>query len=344
MTATSTEHPTPTPATAPIARLREVHIGFGTGRSGAVVRGIDLELIPGRVTALVGESGSGKSLTSLALMGLLPPGAEVTSGVVEIDGKDTASLDEAGWRQLRGPRVAMVFQDPLAALNPSFTVGWQIAEMFRSHEGASKKEARRRAVALMETIGIADADRRYGAYPHEFSGGMRQRAMIAIAVALEPKILLADEPTTALDVTVQAQILRLLATRQAEQQMAMLLVSHDLGVVARIAQDVAVMYAGRIVETGRLDDVYSDPAHPYTLGLLGAMPDPARGGRLRPIEGQPPPPGHHPAGCAFADRCPFVTDVCRTDDPALTPVDPHSDHTAACHHSDQVRRQTSERP
>ncbi|AUH41686.1 ABC transporter ATP-binding protein [Streptomyces sp. CMB-StM0423] len=319
--------------TAPAARLRDVHIGFGRDGSRRVVRGVDLDLVPGRVTALVGESGSGKSLTSLALMGLLPAGARVSAGTVEIEGRDTAGFTDAQWRQLRGAKVAMVFQDPMAALNPSFTVGWQIAETLR-RRGTGRRAARERAVELMRTVGIPDAEARYGAYPHEFSGGMRQRAVIAMALTLDPAVLLADEPTTALDVTVQAQILRLLAGRQTEAGMAMLLVSHDLGVVARVAQEVAVMYAGRIVETGALDDVYTAPAHPYTRGLLDAVPDPARPGRLVPIEGQPPAPGTLPAGCAFAPRCGYATEVCRTQDPALTAVG--KAHKSACHHSGKV--------
>lgn len=327
---------------SPVARLRGIHIGFGpSGAERPVVRGVDLDLVPGRVTALVGESGSGKSLTSLAMLGLLPAGARVSAGSVEIDGQDTAGFTDEQWRRLRGPRVAMVFQDPMAALNPSFTVGWQVAETFRRHRGASRRTARAQAVELMRTVGIPDADRKYDAYPHEFSGGMRQRAVIAMALALDPAVLLADEPTTALDVTVQAQILRLLAARQSEGGMAMLLVSHDLGVVARVAQHVAVMYAGRIVETGTLDEVYRNPAHPYTRGLLEAMPDPGRPGKLLPISGQPPAPGQQPTGCAFEPRCPFATEECRTDDPRLSAVhapDPAAPagHTAACHHRERV--------
>lgn len=321
------------------ARLRDVHIGFGRDGSRQVVRGVDLDLVPGRVTALVGESGSGKSLTSLALMGLLPPGARVSAGTVEIEGRDTAGFTDAQWRKLRGAQVAMVFQDPMAALNPSFTVGWQIAETLRRRRGAGRRAAREQAIELMRTVGIPDAEHKYGAYPHECSGGMRQRAVIAMALTLDPAVLLADEPTTALDVTVQAQILRLLAGRQTDAGMAMLLVSHDLGVVARVAQDVAVMYAGRIVETGALDDVYTAPAHPYTRGLLDAVPDPARPGRLVPIEGQPPAPGTLPPGCAFAPRCPYATKVCGTEDPALVAVGPG--HKAACHHSEKVQAQAT---
>ena len=333
MPATTVETPAETPAAA---RLRDVHIAFGPRE---VVRGVDLDLVPGRVTALVGESGSGKSLTSLALMGLLPPGAAVSAGTVEIDGRDTAGFTDAQWRELRGAQVAMVFQDPMAALNPSFTIGWQIAETLR-RRGTGRRAARERAVELMRTVGIPDAEAKYGAYPHEFSGGMRQRAVIAMALTLDPAVLLADEPTTALDVTVQAQILRLLAARQTDAGMAMLLVSHDLGVVARVAQDVAVMYAGRIVETGALDDVYTAPAHPYTRGLLDAVPDPARPGRLVPIDGQPPAPGGLPAGCAFAPRCPYATEVCRTEDPQLSAVG--RGHEAACHHSDKVQTQATD--
>ncbi|MQT05218.1 ABC transporter ATP-binding protein [Streptomyces jumonjinensis] len=328
---------------SPAARLRGVHIGFGgRGDELPVVRGVDLDLVPGRVTALVGESGSGKSLTALALMGLLPAGARVGAGSVEIDGRDTAGFTDAQWRRLRGTKVAMVFQDPMAALNPSFTVGWQIAETLRRRRGTGRRAAREQTVELMRTVGIPDAEHKYREYPHEFSGGMRQRAVIAMALTLDPAVLLADEPTTALDVTVQAQILRLLAARQADTGMAMLLVSHDLGVVARVAQDVAVMYAGRIVETGALDDVYTSPAHPYTRGLLDAVPDPARPGRLVPIDGQPPAPGHRPAGCAFAPRCPYATETCRTDDPPLVPLAASrpgpatGQHSVACHHSDRV--------
>ncbi|MFB4319344.1 ABC transporter ATP-binding protein [Actinomadura sp. 21ATH] len=333
----------PVPATPPAAgdvaaELRDVHIGFRSGRRAAVspvVRGVSLTLRRGRVLALVGESGSGKSLTSLALIGLLPPGAAVTAGTVAIGGEDTAGFGERRWREVRGRRVAMVFQDPMAALNPGLSVGRQVAEPFRRRLGDDRRTARAKAVALMEEVGIADADARYGAYPHEFSGGMRQRAVIAMALALGPEVLLADEPTTALDVTVQAQILRLLARRQREADLATLLVSHDLGVVARLAQDVAVMYAGRVVEQGPLDTVYTRPAHPYTLGLLEAVPG-AGDERLRPIPGLPPDPRRPPGGCAFHPRCPFATEVCRTGDPPLEPLG--DGRSAACHHTAEVTR------
>jgi oligopeptide/dipeptide ABC transporter ATP-binding protein len=331
----SAVHPVPTPpGEDAAAELCDVHIGFRSGRRVTpVVRGVTLRLRPGRVLALVGESGSGKSLTSLALIGLLPPGAEITSGSVVLGGDDTAGFTARQWREARGSRVAMVFQDPMAALNPGFAVGRQIAEPFRRRLGASRREARERAVALMREVGIADAGTRYGDHPHEFSGGMRQRAVIAMALALGPSVLLADEPTTALDVTVQAQILRLLARRQQEAGLATLLVSHDLGVVARMAHEVAVMYAGRIVEQGPLDDVYTRPAHPYTLGLLRAVPDEKQGGHLTPVPGLPPDPRRPPGGCAFHPRCPFATDVCRTEDP---PLAGSGGRSVACHHTDEV--------
>jgi peptide/nickel transport system ATP-binding protein/oligopeptide transport system ATP-binding protein len=325
-------------ATHPAGELRDVQIGFRSGRHVTpVVRGVSLSLRRGRVLALVGESGSGKSLTSLALIGLLPPGAEITGGAVLLDGEDTTGFSARQWRDARGDRVAMVFQDPMAALNPAFPVGWQIAEPFRRRLGLGRAEARERAVALMREVGIADAAARFGDHPHEFSGGMRQRAVIAMALALGPEVLLADEPTTALDVTVQAQILQLLARRQREDDLATLLVSHDLGVVARLAQDVAVMYAGRVVEQGPLDEVYTRPAHPYTLGLLRAMPEQAAS-RLTPIPGLPPDPRNPPGGCAFHPRCPFATDVCRTEDPPLIET---GDRAVACHHSDQVTKETA---
>ncbi|WP_243773432.1 ABC transporter ATP-binding protein [Actinomadura barringtoniae] len=325
-------------ATHPAGELRDLRIGFRDGRHVTpVVRGVSLSLRRGRVLALVGESGSGKSLTSLALIGLLPPGAEITGGSVLLDGEDTADFTARRWRESRGDRVAMVFQDPMAALNPGLRVGPQIAEPFRRRLGLDRKQARERAVALMREVGIADAGSRYDDHPHEFSGGMRQRAVIAMALALGPSVLLADEPTTALDVTVQAQILQLLARRQREDDLATLLVSHDLGVVARLAQDVAVMYAGRIVEQGPLDDVYTAPAHPYTLGLLEAMPE-ERTTRLKPIPGLPPDPRNPPGGCAFHPRCPFATDVCRTEDPPLIET---GDRAVACHHSDQVIKESA---
>ncbi|WP_019548351.1 ABC transporter ATP-binding protein [Streptomyces sulphureus] len=321
---------------SPAAEVRDLHIAFGSGRDGTdVVRGVSLALHRGRVLALVGESGSGKSLTSLAFMGLLPAGARVASGSVRVEGADTGEFTPRQWRAVRGTRIAMVFQDPASALNPAFTVGWQIAEPFRRRLGDSRARAREKAVALMETVGIPEPERRYHAHPHEFSGGMRQRAVVAMALALEPAVLLADEPTTALDVTVQAQILRLLAERQRAAGLAMLLVSHDLGVVAKLAQEVAVVYAGRIVEQGDLDTVYAAPAHPYTRGLMEAVPEAAAGEpRLRSIAGHPPDPGRVPDGCAFHPRCAFATARCTTERPLLRTL--ADGRGAACHHAESV--------
>ncbi|WP_219636147.1 ABC transporter ATP-binding protein [Streptomyces sp. AJS327] len=332
----------PSPETA--AHLTNLRVSTGReDRRVDIVRGVSLRLTRGRVLALVGESGSGKSLTSLAFMGLLPPGLRATTSAAAIGDTDTRDLTPARWRQLRGPRVAMVFQDPSSALNPAFTIGWQIAEPLRRHLGLRGRAARARAVALMEQVGIPDAERRYGAYPHEFSGGMRQRVVIAMALALDPDVLLADEPTTALDVTVQAQILRLLAARQREAGLAMLLVSHDLGVVAKVAQDVAVMYAGRVVEQGPLATVYERPAHPYTRGLMEAVPEAAGpGGRLRSIPGQPPDPRRMPGGCAFHPRCPLATDRCAGEDPAVRELP--DGREVACHHAESVLSLAPARP
>lgn len=327
---------------APAAHLEDLRVAFGaTSDATPVLRGVDLSLARGQVLALVGESGSGKSLTSLALLGLLPRGARITAGTIRLEDRDVATFTDEQWRAVRGARVAMVFQDPMAALNPSFTVGWQVAEPLRRHRGDSRRAARSTAVDLMRTVGIPDAETKYDAYPHELSGGMRQRAVIAMALALSPTVLVADEPTTALDVTVQAQILRLLAERQRETGLSLLIVSHDLGVVARIAQAIAVMYAGRVVEHGPLDDVYRRPAHPYTLGLLEAVPNAdTEGGRLPSIPGQPPDPHDMPAGCAFHPRCRFATDACRTDDPPPRRI--ADGRTVACHHAEDVLAETAE--
>jgi oligopeptide transport system ATP-binding protein len=298
------------------------------------VRGVSFRVDEGQTLAIVGESGSGKSLSSLAVLGLLPAQAHVDAGDIRWDGRDLLACRPDELRRLRGAELAMIFQDPLSALNPSLTVGYQIGEMFRRRQGAGREEARRRTIEAMTEVGIPDAARRAGSYPHEFSGGMRQRAVIAMALALRPRLLIADEPTTALDVTVQAQILRLLRTRQ-QDGLAMILISHDLGVVARTAQSVVVMYAGQAVESGAVADVYTAPAHPYTLGLMEASPS-ARDGRarIRPIDGYPPDIAALPTGCAFHPRCPFAQDRCRTEEPALRTVAPGRD--SACHFAEEV--------
>jgi oligopeptide transport system ATP-binding protein len=298
------------------------------------VRGVSLTVSSGQTLAVVGESGSGKSLTSLAVMGLLPAQASVVDGTVRFDGHDLFDLSPDELRELRGEELAMIFQDPLSALNPSLTVGYQIAEMFRRRRGMSRSASHERAVAAMTEVGIPDAAQRAKNYPHEFSGGMRQRVMIAMALALAPRLLIADEPTTALDVTVQAQILRLLRDRQRDG-LAMIIISHDLGVVARTAQSVVVMYAGQAVESGTIGEVYSGPAHPYTLGLMAASPSARDGTReLRPIDGNPPDPTALPEGCAFHPRCPFARERCRTETPALRLLP--SGRASACHFAEEV--------
>ncbi|PXY22127.1 ABC transporter ATP-binding protein [Prauserella muralis] len=306
-------------------------VAFGDVRA---VRGVSFTVGEGETLAIVGESGSGKSLSSLAVLGLLPAQARVEAGEIRWDGTDLRAADADRVRRLRGEELAMIFQDPLSALNPSLTVGYQVAEMFRRRRGLGRADAGRRAVEAMTEVGIPDAARRAGAYPHEFSGGMRQRVMIAMALALEPRLLVADEPTTALDVTVQAQILRLLRQRQ-RAGLAMVIISHDLGVVARAARSVVVMYAGQAVEAGAVADVYPAPAHPYTLGLLAASPS-ARDGdrRVRPIEGYPPDIAALPGGCAFHPRCPFARQRCRTEEPPLREVAPG--RSSACHYAEEV--------
>ncbi|SFB33522.1 oligopeptide transport system ATP-binding protein [Amycolatopsis marina] len=298
------------------------------------VRGVSFAVEKGQTLAIVGESGSGKSLSSLAVLGLLPPQARVTAGDIRWEGQDLLALGDTEIRRLRGEQLAMIFQDPLSALNPSLTVGYQIAEMFRRRRGMRRRQARAQAIEAMTEVGIPDAGQRFGAYPHEFSGGMRQRVMIAIALALEPKLLIADEPTTALDVTVQAQVLRLLRRRQSEG-LSMIIISHDLGVVARTAQSVVVMYAGQAVETGTVADVYPAPAHPYTVGLMAASPS-ARDGRreVLPIEGYPPDIATLPSGCVFHPRCPFARERCRVEEPALREVAPG--RSSACHYAEEV--------
>ncbi|HVM13496.1 MAG TPA: ABC transporter ATP-binding protein [Egibacteraceae bacterium] len=307
-------------------------------RHGAVhaVNGVSYTLERGETLAIVGESGSGKSVSVQALMGLIdsPPGF-VTGGRALYRGTDLLSLSDRELQHVRGPGIAMVFQDALSALNPVFSVGWQIAEMFRVHEGLTRSDARRRVIELMDRVGIPSARERVDDYPHQFSGGMRQRVMIAMAIALDPEVLIADEPTTALDVTVQAQIMDLLDELQRETGMGLILITHDLGVVADVADRVAVMYAGRIVESGAVVDVYAAPAHPYTLGLMRSLPRLRhKGGRLEAISGAPPSLLRIPPGCPFHPRCGYVRARCRDDDPPLYEV--AGGRGSACHYHDEV--------
>src|ERR687898_73154 len=292
---------------APVLEVDDLHVEFRTDR-GVVhaVNGISYTVSQHETLAILGESGSGKSVSAQAIMGILdtPPGF-VTNGAIRFRGEDMLKLAAEQQRKIRGPGISIVFQDALSALNPVFTVGHQIAEMFRAHRGTSRSEAKAHAIELMERVRIPAARERVGDYPHQFSGGMRQRVMIAMALALDPEILIADEPTTALDVTVQAQIMELLRDLQHQTGMGLVLITHDLGVVNEVADRVAVMYAGKIVETGMIDEVFTKPAMPYTVGLMNSIPQvEAKGGRLKPIVGQPPNLARIPGGCPFHPRCP----------------------------------------
>ena len=333
-------------AAAPGALLevRELEVEFRT-RYGVVKanRGVSYSLDRGETVAIVGESGSGKSVSAQAVMGIIdsPPGF-ITGGEVLFDGRDLLTLPPAERRQIRGERIAMIFQDALTALNPVFTVGWQIGEMYRQHRGSSRKAAKERAIELMDMVRIPSARERVDAYPHEFSGGMRQRVMIAMALALDPDVLIADEPTTALDVTVQAQTMDLLSDLQRDTGMGLVLITHDLGVVADVADRLAVMYAGEIVETGSVWDIYSQPAHPYTKGLMRSIPRvDHKGGLLDPIVGSPPNLADIPSGCPFHPRCPYRRDNCLTDEPPLYDVAPG--RGSACHYYEEVLSDTAPR-
>ncbi|QDY89810.1 ABC transporter ATP-binding protein [Arthrobacter sp. UKPF54-2] len=331
-----------TPADA-VLSVRDLNVRFNT-ENGVVhaVRGIDFDLRAGKTLGIVGESGSGKSVTSMAIMGLLPPTAEIT-GSVRLQGKELLGLSDKAMCQFRGNDIAMVFQDPLSSLTPVYTVGTQIIEALTVHNPTMSKQAKEaRAVELLGMVGIPSPKDRLKAFPHEFSGGMRQRVMIAIAIANNPRVLIADEPTTALDVTIQAQVLEVLHTAQEETGAAVVMITHDLGVVAGMADDIMVMYAGKPVETGSVDDIYYNPRMPYTIGLLGAVPrvDVAEKTSLVPIEGIPPNLIHTPTGCSFAPRCPLVSEACLQGEPELWPVSGgnagDSTHRAACIKTDSL--------
>jgi peptide/nickel transport system ATP-binding protein len=281
------------------------------------VDGVSFSLEAGRTLGIVGESGCGKSVSALSIMGLVPrPPGRIAGGEILFEGRDLLKLEAAQLRALRGDRIAMIFQEPMSSLNPAFTVGDQIAEVLIRHRKYGKKDARDRAVEMLRRVRIPSPERRYDDYPHRLSGGMRQRAMIAMALACEPKLLIADEPTTALDVTIQAQILELLRALREETGTAIILITHDLGVVAELADDVAVMYAGRIVEHAGVERLFAEPQHPYTIGLLGSIPRlHLEQERLAAIEGQVPGPFSGGAGCRFAPRCPFAINRCRTETP-----------------------------
>jgi oligopeptide transport system ATP-binding protein len=301
------------------------------------INGVSFDLHEGETLAILGESGSGKSVTAQAIMGILdsPPGF-VTGGEVRYCGQNILAMSDEDRRRIRGPEISMVFQDALSALNPVFPVGWQIAEMFRKHRGMNKSDSLAQAVRLMQRVQIPGAAQRVRAFPHQFSGGMRQRIMIAMAIALDPAVLIADEPTTALDVTVQAQIMNLLADLQQERQMGLILITHDLGVVADVADRIAVMYAGRIVEQSDVFEIYASPAHPYTKGLLESIPRlDQKGQQLAAIGGLPPNLMRIPPGCPFNPRCRYAQDICRVDPPPPLREVVYG-RMAACHFSELV--------
>ena len=315
----------------PLLDVRGLRTSFRTeeGEFDAVAD-VSFSIEAGRTLGLVGESGCGKSVTALSIMGLVAgPAGRVAAGQVRFEGEDLLQVPAARMRELRGNRLAMIFQEPMTSLNPAFTIGDQIAEGLRRHQRIGPDAARGRAIEVLRQVRIADAEQRYDSYPHKLSGGMRQRAMIAMALACRPKLLIADEPTTALDVTIQAQILDLLRDLREETGTSIILITHDLGVVAEIAHEVAVMYAGRIVEQAGVDALFAQPQHPYTIGLLGSIPKlHAQQERLPAIEGQVPDPRLRPPGCRFAPRCPFAVERCHHEEPPLANI--ASSHAVAC--------------
>ncbi|WP_250001218.1 ABC transporter ATP-binding protein [Actinoplanes sp. M2I2] len=317
---------------APLLQVNDLHVEFRT-RDGVAraVNGVDLWLNPGETLAVVGESGCGKSVTAQAIMGILDtPPAHVTGGEVLYRGVDLLRLPETDRRGVRANRIAMIFQDALSALNPVYTVGFQLAELFRVHRGTSRREAKRRAVELLDQVRIPDARRRVDDYPHQFSGGMRQRVMIAMALALDPEVLIADEPTTALDVTVQAQIMSLLAELQRQRDMGLILITHDMGVVADVADRIAVMYAGKVVEEAPVHDLYAHPGHAYTKALLESIPRlDFKGQPLSVIRGLPPALTDLPSGCAFHPRCAYAREICRLEPPPAYRIAPQ--RITSCH-------------
>ncbi|MDF7758505.1 ABC transporter ATP-binding protein [Kosakonia cowanii] len=313
---------------APVLRITNLKVQFA-GSPVSVLDGISLSVKRGETLALVGESGCGKSITSLALMGLLPTSAQIVSGEMHFRDQDLRQLAPRDYADLRGNALAMIFQEPMTSLNPAFTLGDQLSEAVMRHQNLSRSEAMAVALQILEKVQIPAPQMRLKAYPHQLSGGMRQRVMIAMALINNPRLLIADEPTTALDVTIQAQILALLNTLKAETGTAVLMITHDLGVVAEVAQQVAVMYAGQVVEQGSVEAIFADPQHPYTIGLMGSIPSlGARKGPLSTIPGAVPLPEAMPKGCRFATRCPFAQTRCHQEKPTLQPQGPA--HLVAC--------------
>jgi peptide/nickel transport system ATP-binding protein len=323
--------------------VRDLRVHFPTD-DGLVksVDGLSFRVDRGKTLGIVGESGSGKSVTSMSVMGLHKPGSATITGEILLDGRDLIAASREDVRKMRGKRMAMIFQDPLSAMHPYYTVGNQIIEAYRIHNDVSSKQARAHAIDMLDRVGIPEPDRRVDSYPHQYSGGMRQRAMIAMALSCDPDLLIADEPTTALDVTVQAQILDLIRDLQKEFNSAVIIITHDLGVVAELADDILVMYAGRGVEYGTAEHIFNEPEHPYTWGLLGSMPrlDRDRTERLLPIKGTPPSLINVPQGCAFNPRCRFESNtdgLAQSERPDL--VDNGQGHLVACHMPQSQRQQ-----
>jgi oligopeptide/dipeptide ABC transporter ATP-binding protein len=323
----------------PLLDVRGLKTEFRTG-AGLVraVDGVSYTVDQGETVAVVGESGSGKSVGALSILRLIPdPPGRVVAGEVLFDGRDLLALSEAEMRLIRGRDIGMVFQEPMTSLNPVLTIGRQITEVLEQHQGAGRADAERRALELLEMVGIADAGRRLRQYPHQLSGGMRQRVMIAVALACNPKLIIADEPTTALDVTIQAQILELMKALTVRLNVALIVITHNLGIVARYASRVNVMYAGRIVEAGSADAIYHDPRHPYTMALLRSVPrlDQPRRARLDPVDGQPPDLTRLDGGCAFRPRCRFAVEACAQAQPPLAAAG-EAGHVAACFRSAEL--------
>jgi oligopeptide/dipeptide ABC transporter ATP-binding protein len=335
-------------ATDPLLSIRDLTVEFGT-EDGVVhaVTGVSYDVFPGETVGIVGESGSGKSVSVMSLLGLIPqPPGRITAGTAFFQGRDLLHMPKRELRELRGGDVAMIFQDPMTSLNPVLTVGDQLVEAIRTHNpGVKEDEAVKRVVALLKLVGVPNPDTRVDQYPHEFSGGMRQRAMIAMAIANEPSLLIADEPTTALDVTIQAQIIEVLKAAQRETGAATILITHDLGLVAELCDRVIVMYGGRVVEAGDVYSIFARPRHPYTVGLMDSLPKLVGGDQmLRPISGQPPSLINLPPGCAFHPRC-FLSGgrtPCRTEVPPLRPIG-DSQHLSACHFAEELEERHPER-
>jgi oligopeptide transport system ATP-binding protein len=325
---------------APLLSVTDLRTSFFTSRGEVqAVRGVSFDLNPGEIVGIVGESGSGKSITCMSLLGLLKANGRVVAGSALFEGQDLLKLDDRDLRKLRGDEIGMIFQDPMTSLNPTLTVGEQVIETILRHRRVSRTEARKRAIELFELVRIPSAARRLRSYPHEFSGGMRQRVMIAMALSCDPKLLIADEPTTALDVTIQRQILALLKELQSRLGMAVILITHDLGVIAETVDRVLVMYGGMIMEEAPVGRIFARPSHPYTRGLLASIPDLRDGGhrRLTPIPGSPPDMRRPPAGCPFAPRCPHAMAQCVSALPPIYSVEPGHGSRCWLHHTEAPR-------